>query len=301
MQLSVTHTTRYTYLQPASNAKHIAYLKPLALPYQQVLAHSLQLSPKPVMREEVLDVYGNHRTYFSVVEAHTSLWVQAQSTLVTGPRPVALWDTPWEQARAHFEYRAQAPYNSATEFVFASPYVPLHDDFRAYALPSFRPSVGLTAAAVDLMNRIHQDFRYEPNSTDASTPALEALHARRGVCQDFAHILVACFRAMGLPARYVSGYLLTQPPLGQPRLIGADASHAWASVYLPDLSATPDHPGPKGIWLDFDPTNNRQPGEDYIVLATGRDFSEVSPLKGILQGGTPHTLQVEVTVMPIGQ
>lgn len=298
MQLGVTHITRYTYVQAASNAKHIAYLCPRSLPYQQVLARSLSIAPRPAVFEEVQDVYGNTRSYFSIVESHAALEVIAQSTVATGARVAPAWDTPWELARAHFEYRIHAPYNSATEFVFASPYIPLHDDFRDYALPSFRPSVGLAAVAHDLMARIHQDCRYESNSTDANTPALEALHAKHGVCQDFAHIMVACWRAMGLPARYVSGYLLTQPPPGQPRLIGADASHAWASVYLPDLSATPDAPVPQGMWLDFDPTNNRQPGEDYIELAVGRDFSEVSPLKGILQGGSPHTLKVEVTVMP---
>ena len=301
MQLSVTHITRYTYVQAASNAKHIAYLRPRNLPYQQVLAHTLSIDPRPAVLEEVQDVYGNTRSYFSIVESHKALEVLAQSTLATRPRVAPAWDTPWEQARAHFEYRIHAPYNRATEFVFASPYIPLHDDFRAYALPSFLPSVGLVAAAHDLMARIHHDFCYETHSTDANTPALDALHAKRGVCQDFAHIMVACWRAMGLPARYVSGYLLTQPPPGEARLIGADASHAWASVYLPDLSATPDAPVPQGMWLDFDPTNNRQPGEDYIELAVGRDFSEVSPLKGILQGGSPHTLKVEVTVMPVGQ
>jgi transglutaminase-like putative cysteine protease len=151
---------------------------------------------------------------------------------------------------------------------------------------------------MELTARMHQDFRYASASTDINTPALQALDQRRGVCQDFAHILVACLRSLGLPARYVSGYLLTEPPAGQPRLVGSDASHAWASVYLPDLAAH----ACQG-WLDLDPTNNRtgwaSPGEDYVRLAVGRDFADVSPLRGVLQGGGTHTLEVAVTVAPL--
>ena len=144
------------------------------------------------------------------------------------------------------------------------------------------------------MERIFDDFTYESDATQVNTPALEALHGKRGVCQDFAHVMVACLRAMGLPARYVSGYLLTKPPPGQPRLIGSDASHAWASVYLPAIEgATP------GRWYDFDPTNNRPPGEDYVTLATGRDYSDVSPIRGVIHGGAQHTLKVAVTVEPV--
>jgi transglutaminase-like putative cysteine protease len=153
-------------------------------------------------------------------------------------------------------------------------------------------------AAQALNARMHRDFHYETASTDINTPALEALQARRGVCQDFAHILVACLRSLGLPARYVSGYLLTQPPPGQARLVGSDASHAWASVYVPELV---NHPS-QG-WLDLDPTNDRcglaSPGLDYVRLAVGRDFADVSPLRGVLQGAGSHTLQVAVTVAPL--
>ncbi len=149
------------------------------------------------------------------------------------------------------------------------------------------------------MARIHAEFTCETFSTEFNTPALEALAQRRGVCQDFAHILIACLRAMGVPARYVSGYLLTQPPPGQPRLIGSDASHAWVSVYLPDLPGAAEGLG----WYDLDPTNNRSgwgsPGEDYVTLALGRDFSDVSPMRGVIHGGARHTLMVAVTVQPV--
>jgi len=179
--------------------------------------------------------------------------------------------------------------------VFGSHHAPVHEAFLAYAQSSFTPGRPLVQAAQELTARMHRDLRYETASTDINTPALEALAQQRGVCQDFAHILVACLRSLGLPAHYVSGYLLTQPPPGQPRLLGSDASHAWASVYLPEL-ATHACQG----WLDLDPTNNRtgwaSPGVDYVRLAVGRDFADVSPLRGVLQGGGAHTLEVAVTV-----
>ena len=143
------------------------------------------------------------------------------------------------------------------------------------------------------MERIHHDFEYETDATDVSTPALEALALRKGVCQDFAHIMLGCLRSLGLPARYVSGYLLTQPPPGKPRLVGADASHAWVSVYLPGANRA------GGTWADLDPTNDRMPGEDYVRLATGRDYSDVSPMRGVIHGGANHTLRVAVTVSPL--
>ena len=146
---------------------------------------------------------------------------------------------------------------------------------------------------MDLTLRMHADFLYDSDSTEISTPAVEALAQRRGVCQDFAHIMIACLRAMGLSARYVSGYLLTQPPPGKPRLVGSDASHAWVSIYLPDEN------GAAGAWADLDPTNDRMPGEDYVRLATGRDYSDVSPIRGVIHGGANHTMRVAVTVSPV--
>ena len=165
--------------------------------------------------------------------------------------------------------------------------------------PVSRPGRRLIDAARDLMTRIHTDFTYESQSTEVNTPALEALAQRKGVCQDFAHIMIGCLRAMGLPARYVSGYLLTQPPPGQPRLVGSDASHAWVAVYLPDLPGAQEGRG----WYDLDPTNDRSgwgtPGEDYVTLALGRDYSDISPMRGVIHGGARHTLSVAVTVEPL--
>jgi len=200
----------------------------------------------------------------------------------------------WEEARERLRYHRGAAYDPAAEFAFASPNVPRHADFLDYARPSFVADRPLYEAANDLMRRIHADFEYEPEATDVSTPTLEALEMRRGVCQDFAHIMLGCLRSLSLPARYVSGYLLTEPPPGKPRLVGADASHAWVSIYLPAAE------GP-GQWTDLDPTNDRAPGDDYVTLATGRDYSDVSPIRGVLHGGANHKLHVAVTVTPVEQ
>ncbi|MDR3454629.1 MAG: transglutaminase family protein [Rhodoferax sp.] len=303
MDLRVIHETLFDYTPPVKTAQHMAYLKPLDTATQKLVSHKLDVRPAPSDLSEMQDVFGNTRSFFSLQVEHDELAVIATSVVSTSAVAAPRSTLPWEQVRDRFHYRAGAPYDAAAGFVFASPLVPRYDDFAAYARPSFGPGVPLLAAARDLMTRIHGEFRYEPQSTDVSTPVLEALSQRTGVCQDFAHIMVACLRAMGLPARYVSGYLLTQPPPGQPRLVGSDASHAWASVYLPDL--LPGLPELSGgpLWCDFDPTNDRfgagTPGEDYVTLAIGRDYGDVAPLRGVIHGGADHTLEVRVTVEPI--
>lgn len=300
MLLDVTHLTRYRYQPKVDNAQHVAYLTPAQTSHQQLLSHSLTITPHPAECESMVDIYGNTRSFFTIQESHTHLTVVAHSIVSTQAHPAiqsGQCDMTWEQVSEHFRYHANAAYNSAAEFVFASPCVPIHPDFQAYALPSFWPKARLLECAQHLMQRIYADFSYEADSTEVNTPTLQALQQRRGVCQDFAHIMIACFRAMGLPARYVSGYLLTHPPAGQARLIGCDASHAWASIFLPDFPLS--SPSDSGQWFDFDPTNNRMPDEDFVTVATGRDFSDVSPLRGVIQGGADHTLDVEVTVTPI--
>jgi transglutaminase-like putative cysteine protease len=300
MQIEITHLTRYRYQPRVDNAQHVAYLTPAQSAHQQLLSHSLSIAPLPDECESRLDIYGNTRTFFSIQASHPVLCVTARSVVVTTAPPSVSSDLAWESVQEQLRYHAQAAYHSAAEFVFASPYVPIHADFQAYALPSFAPGARLLDCAHSLMRRIHADFVYETHSTQVNTPTLQALAQRRGVCQDFAHIMVACWRAMGLPARYVSGYVLTQPPAGQARLVGCDASHAWASVFLPSTDPLDGNQpsGEMGQWLDFDPTNNRTAGEDYVTLATGRDFSDVSPLRGVILGGADHLLDVEVTVTP---
>jgi transglutaminase-like putative cysteine protease len=302
MQLRVTHQTHYHYSPAVETAQHLAHLQPRATPAQEVLSSQLFITPIPVWQTARQDIFGNTQTFFALQGRHQALTVRAISEIRTrAHRAPAAMSLNWEAAAERFRFRKNAVCDLAAEFTFASPHVPRHDDFAAYARASFVPQAPLITAVTDLMNRIHQDFQYASDSTDINTPAREALANRQGVCQDFAHVMLACLRSLGLPARYVSGYVLTVPPTGQPRLIGSDASHAWVSVYLPD--ATGLSGAAAGSWVDFDPTNNRcgmdAPGEDYVTLAIGRDFSDVSPVRGVIHGGAHHTLDVAVTVEPL--
>lgn len=302
MLLRIDHHTHYRYASPVIVAHHIGHLQPHHWPYQRVLSHFTDIHPEPAQRDCVLDSFGNWRLQFSMQAPHETLQVHASSiiesfaatTEPTLPVGHALASTPvWEDVRQHHQYQAQAVYDPHTEFVFASPYVPTHERLAQYAQMDFTPRAPWLLACHALMQRIHDEFTYTSASTDVHTPVLDAFDQRHGVCQDFAHIMVGCLRSLGLPARYVSGYLLTQPPAGQARLIGADASHAWVSVPW------------DGQWYDFDPTNNRWgcgvPGPDYITLAVGRDFGDVSPLRGVIHGGHNHTLEVAVTVAPCSE
>lgn len=294
MRLQVTHETRYDYTPAVETAQHVAHLQPRDTPSQRLLQHRLVVTPEPDELRTGRDVFGNTRSFFALQTGHEELRVVADSVVETQvPRRPAS-PLGWEQVRDRFRYRAGGGYDAASEYLFPSPYIPRHADFLDYARPSFTPGAPLLAAVDDLMRRIYRDFDYVSDSTEVNTPAVDALAQRKGVCQDFAHIMVACLRMLGLPARYVSGYLLTQPPPGQPRLVGADASHAWTSVYVPDV---PGHDG----WYDFDPTNDRTPGEDYVTLAVGRDFSDVSPMRGVIHGGARHNLHVGVTVAPLAE
>lgn len=301
MHLEVTHETRYDYLPPVEVAQHMAYLRPWNTVAQELLRHDLQVEPRPAQQTEAVDVYGNHRTFIALQTPHAQLRVVARSTLRTHTRPMPASTVAWEQVRERFRYRADAVYDPAAEFVFASQHVPRSTEFAAYARPSFPAGVSMLDGALDLMHRIHAEFTYDNRSTQINTPAQQALAQRKGVCQDFAHIMIAGLRSMGLAARYVSGYLLTEPPPGQPRLTGADASHAWAQVYLPDLPGAGEGAG----WYDLDPTNNRHgwgtPGEDYVTLAIGRDYADISPIRGVIHGGARHTLSVAVTVAPVDE
>jgi transglutaminase-like putative cysteine protease len=292
MLLQITHRTRYDYAPPVKTAQHLAHLKPRPGPRQRLLSHFVEIDPEPAQRSEAIDVYGNTRTFFSLRSAHDRLTVSAQSMVETSSGPRADRAVAWDSVSERLRYHRDGAYEAAAEFTFASPQVPRHPDFAGYARPSFAPGRPLLEATAELMARIHADFEYHTSATDVGTPALEALALRQGVCQDFAHIMLGCLRSLGLPARYVSGYLLTEPPPGETRLAGSDASHAWVSVYLPSGEGA-------GDWVDFDPTNCRAPGEDYVTLALGRDYSDVSPLRGVIHGGASHELQVAVTVTPV--
>jgi transglutaminase-like putative cysteine protease len=296
MRLDITHDTRYSYSPSVQTAQHVAHLQPAHTPCQKVVSHWMQVEPAATVQHNI-DAFFNHRAYWSLTNPHEGLLVQAHSEVETIDLPSASTSQSWESVREHFRYRAGHLGDVHSRFVFGSHHAPVHEAFLVYAQSSFTPGRSLMQAAQELTARMHHDFSYETASTDIDTPALQALQDQRGVCQDFAHILLACLRSLGLPARYVSGYLLTQPLPGQTRLVGSDASHAWGSVYLPELA---NH-ACQG-WLDLDPTNNRtglaSPGLDYVRLAVGRDFADVSPLRGVLQGGGAHTLEVAVTVAP---
>jgi len=293
MLLHVVHETAYDYAPMVRTAQHMAHLRPADNSRQQLLRHRLDVDPTPDQRSEAVDVFGNRRSFFSLEHAHDFLRVHADSLVRTTAAEVPADSLPWEQVAERMRYHRAAHYDAAAEFAFASPYVPRDAAFVAYAQRSFAAGRPLLEAAGELMQRIHRDFEYVPSATDVNTPALAALKLRKGVCQDLAHVMLGCLRSLGLCARYVSGYLLTEPPPGQPRLVGSDASHAWVSVYLPDDDG--------GGWVDLDPTNDRGAGEDYVTLAIGRDYSDVSPMRGVIHGGAHHTLKVAVTVTPAEQ
>ncbi len=299
MLLTVIHETRYDYTPVVETAHHMACLQPIHTAHQIPQTHQLDIQPVPAQLSQHQDVFGNHRVFFNLLSPHDCLRLTATSQVQTLPAGEVRASAAWERVREAMAFASDKPFVAASEFVFASPHIQPHPDFAAYALPSFAKGADLVQAAQDLVQRMHRDFTYASQSTEINTPALQALHQRQGVCQDFAHILIACLRSLGLPARYVSGYLLTQPPPGKPRLIGSDASHAWASVYLLDAKG-------QGLgWYDLDPTNNRcglgTPGEDYVTLALGRDYADISPMRGVIQGGNSHQLKVAVTVMPPSQ
>ena len=291
MLLHVLHETAYRYSPAVRTAQHMVHLKPANNARQKLLSHQLLIDPEPARHTDTVDVYGNTRTFFSLQFGHESLRVTAESLVSTSAAPEIGSSLHWDDVVERIRYHRGTHYDPASEFAFASPYVPRDKAFADYALASFPAGRPLADAAQELMHRIHEDFEYETTATDVNTPALEALALRKGVCQDLAHVMLGCLRSLGLPARYVSGYLLTEPPAGQARLVGSDASHAWAAVYLP----SPDGPG---TWLDLDPTNDRPASEDYVTLAIGRDYSDVSPMRGVIHGGANHRLRVGVTVTP---
>ena len=301
--LEVVHDTGYRYASDVALAHHVAYLRPAESSHQQLERFQLDILPKPTIERTIRDVFGNRRTYFTLDMPHAKLAVRATSRVRVSARFAGFDPSatlPWQEVARRLAYRSASRYVPQSEFSFASPFVPYHRELSQYAALSFREGRPIAEAAIDFMHRMFRDFVYVSHSTDISTPVLSAFNARRGVCQDFAHILIGGLRASGLAARYVSGYLLTRPPPGGSRLVGADASHAWASVWCPAPGdSRGDGSGTDGLWLDLDPTNDVIPSTAHVTLATGRDFGDVSPLRGIIRGGGAHALAVGVTVRPV--
>ena len=291
----VLHETRYDYGSPVSLSQQQLHLSPRILAWQQVEEQCVDIEPTPSWRRDGLDAFGNPVTWVAFHAPHDSLLIRSVMTIAVEPHlPGDLKNSPpWEAVRDRLAYDATDPQPAdldATRFLFESPHVRIKHELADYAADCFPPGKPLLLCVQALMAKIFTEFTFDPEATTVSTPVLEVLENKRGVCQDFAHLMIACLRAMGLAARYVSGYLLTRPPPGKPRLIGADASHAWVSVYVP---------GSEYGWVDFDPTNNLLPDTEHITLSFGRDFSDISPLRGIILGGGGAEPEVAVTVFPI--
>lgn len=286
---TVRHRTTYTYGRDVSYSRLVAHLAPRATPRQHPQGFALSVSPAPVQSYARADFFGNRTDYFTIDAAHDILDVLAESTVVVerGPEPEADAGPSWECVRDAIEVPRDGAALDAVQYAFDTALTTANASVVAYARASFARERPLFACIRDLTARIHRDFTYDGEATDTGTTVARALELRAGVCQDFAHVAIACTRAMGLAARYVSGYLLTKPPPGKERLIGADASHAWFAVWFPSYG-----------WVDFDPTNDVLPNGEHITTAWGRDFADVSPIHGIVTGGSAHEIEVAVDVIP---
>lgn len=291
MIYDVSHRTTYAYRKPVLVSQHLLHLTPLAGPRQGVLRHSLLIEPAPSSNVEHRDYFGNEISILTIEDEHSELVVHARSTVqVHAPDlPMLALSTPWEHVAAR-ALRGNGELDIAVlQFVSASRHTRLIGEALDYARPSFAPGRPILEAALDLTRRIFKEFKFDSTATDISTPVSHVLQERRGVCQDFAHLAITCFRTLGLPARYVSGYLLTYPPPGMEKLQGADASHAWLSVWAPEVG-----------WVDFDPTNGVMPAEEHVTVAHGRDYDDVSPISGVLLGGSRQSMSVAVDVTVAG-
>jgi transglutaminase-like putative cysteine protease len=287
----IRHVTSYSYESPVSFARCSLRLEPRNGDGQQLISHAIDIRPRPAERSVRRDFYGTPTESVLIETAHRHLRIDSRSRVAVERRALdrAAGSPAWEQVRELAFSAASLEPSSPVGYVFASALVPVLQAVTAYAAPSFPAGGGILAGAADLMRRIRHEFRYDPKATAISTPLAEVFGKRHGVCQDFAHVMIAGLRGIGLPAAYVSGYIRTIPPPGQPRLQGADATHAWVSVWCGDDLG----------WVGFDPTNDLMVANDHIVLAMGRDFADVSPVDGVIVGSRQQKLRVEVDVMPV--
>ncbi len=287
MTYNLVHSTIYDYASPVTVSHHAARVEPRVLPQQQVENFSLKIGPMPAVIKPRVDFFGNHVCGFSIQEIHRHLEITARSrvTVVVTPPPAPALSPDWAGVVKLFSDPVSPEVVEPYQFIFDSPLLCASPELADYAQQSFAAKTPLLVAVADLNRRIFSDFKYDPTATTVATPLEEVLEKRRGVCQDFAHLAIASLRSLGLPARYVSGYLRTRPPAGKERLVGADASHAWFAVFCPSVG-----------WVDFDPTNNVLPAEEHITLAFGRDYSDVSPVSGVITGGGAHVVKVSVDV-----
>lgn len=290
MKYTITHCTLYHYSSDVALCHNLARLLPRETSWQHCQPSRISIQPRPALSAERRDFFGNRVLYFAIQDIHQRLevnFVTKVQVLDTRPFTPSSPSPAWEQVHRMLREDPDPEIIDARLFMLDSPFIAVHPSFLEYAKPSFPPGRPLLEAMADLNHRINHEFTYDPHFTTTATPLDEVLSERRGVCQDFAHLGIACLRSLGLVARYVSGYLETIPPPGQPRLVGADASHAWLAVYVPGTG-----------WAEFDPTNDCMPGERHITLGWGRDYGDVAPLIGVMTGGGSHSLEVAVDVEP---
>jgi transglutaminase-like putative cysteine protease len=291
VRYEITHRTTYAYSSDVSVSHHVARLCPRGLSFQNCLEHQVTFEPHASVVTNHDDYFGNRTTFFSVAKPHRSLVILARSRVEVALREdlSGRASVPWETVRDGSGGGARSLGPEIREFVFPSHFVRRLPVLTEYAKDSFSAGRPMLEAVTDLTRRIYHDFKFDSKATTIATPLEQVIQNRRGVCQDFAHIQIGCLRALDLPARYVSGYLETLPPPGKVKLSGSDASHAWIQAYIPPIG-----------WVDFDPTNNLIPSERHITVAWGRDFDDVSPIRGVIVGGGKHELSVAVDVIPLG-
>ena len=289
MIYDIRHVTTYGYESPVSFARCSLRLEPRSGDGQELVSHTVDIKPRPADRAVRIDFFGTHTETVLIETPHRTLRIDSRSRVtVSRHAPPRTADSPaWKDVRDMAFQSADLGPSAPIGYVFASPLVPILESVTTYAAASFPDARGIFAGAVDLMHRIRTEFKYDPKATVISTPLMEVLEKRHGVCQDFAHIMISGLRGLGLPAAYVSGYLRTIPPPGKPRLQGADATHAWVSVWCGEAIG----------WIGFDPTNDILVENDHIVLAVGRDFSDVSPVDGVIVGSRRQKLGVAVDVL----
>ncbi|MBN2163033.1 MAG: transglutaminase family protein [Pontiellaceae bacterium] len=282
------HSTTFEYAQPVSLVYNLLHLKPRPLPWQAGHSSRLTILPEPVVLREYTDYFGNIVSYCAIQQKHEAMRIVIESEIEVMRRPPATPSgTPWQDSLDALRQLKGPMVCDAAQFVFESLQLHHLQEAMDYVMPSCIEGRSIHEVAIDLMHRINKDFTFDPTSTNVSTPVLEVLKKRRGVCQDFAHLMISCLRCVGIAARYNSGYIQTTPPPGKPRLQGADASHAWVGVFCPQNG-----------WLDLDPTNDKMANEEFITIGWGRDYSDISPVKGILMGGGDHKVKAEVDMIP---
>jgi transglutaminase-like putative cysteine protease len=290
MKYKVTHITSYQYNEPVPLSHNLMHLRPRETSRQTLISHVIQVFPNPTIRTERVDFFGNEATWFSVQEPHDRLKIVANSVVEVKSfeSPVGFWWPAWDEVPSTLRQSRDPDVLDALQFTFDSPHVAADPELADYARGSFPTGRPFLDCMVEFTQRIKREFKFDKHATTIGTPIIEVLRHRHGVCQDFAHLQIGCLRSLGLAARYVSGYLVTEPPPGQARLVGCDASHAWVSVYFPNFG-----------WIDFDPTNGILPSAGHVSLGWARDYSDISPVRGVVVGGRRHALSVSVDVEPL--